>query len=153
MITQQPYAKVLQGTVVVLNAFCFFPFKSWADGRIRRLAVSEALARDSRTSFLSSAWLEAVLGVWSDFDMHKIVPSLRWLRLSGSTVLFFVCSCHYLNDGRVYNLCIVENLSPFPVDSCERLGCLCWHSSASVLWQQQEVNKITWHQKRQQGRK
>lgn len=88
MITQQPYAKVLQGTEVVLNAFCFFPFKSWADGRIWRLAVSEALARDSRTSFLGSAWLEAVLGVWSDFDTHKIVPSLRWLRLSGSTVLF-----------------------------------------------------------------
>lgn len=63
MITQQPYAKVLQGTVVVLNAFYFFPFKSWAGGRIRRLAVSEALAKEDHTSFLGSAWLKAVLGV------------------------------------------------------------------------------------------
>lgn len=49
------------GTVVVLNAFNFFHLKSWADGRIRRLAVGEALAGDGCTSFLGSAWLKAVL--------------------------------------------------------------------------------------------
>lgn len=55
--------KSSRGTIVVLNAFYFFHFKSLADGRIKGLAVSEAFAGDGHASFLGGAWLKAVLSV------------------------------------------------------------------------------------------
>lgn len=142
MITLKPYAKGLLRYRSSSECLLFFHFKPLADERIRSLAVKEALSWDLHISFLGSALLKALLSVCSGFVMHKIDHLLDGLDCWG--VQFFFClqlsSSEWwksLQLGYCGNLCL------FPVDSCERLGCFCWHSSASVLWWWQEVNRIT----------